>query len=157
MIDLISLDWLDIVKVKKISDIKDIQDEVNLPHIYYKYIWLLGQFIQHSLLYLQGVRVPDPPELKERFPDKNPAQLIDIQREIYGCKFNWETGSLIVCYKDDLFEITSEAKEIVAANVTSDLAACCGFDDRGFDFNRACNKAVEKIIENITSGETQPL
>lgn len=143
--------------MKKISEVNDKQDEVNLPHVYYKYIWLLGQFIQHSLLYLQGVRIPDPPELKESFPDKSPAQLIDLQREMFGCKFNWETGSLIVCYKDDQFEISSEAKEIVAANVTSNRAACCGFDDRGFDFNRACNKAVEDIIENITNGQMQSL
>lgn len=143
--------------MRKISDVKDAQDETDLPHRYYKYLWLLGQFIQHSLLYLQGVRIPDPIELKDSFPDKNPAELIDIQREIYGCKFNWKTGSLVVCYKDDQFEISSEAKEIIAKTVSNNIVDLLGFDTRGFDFNRACSEAVENIIECIKKGQMQPL
>ncbi|MFX1298176.1 MAG: hypothetical protein ACFFD2_25400, partial [Promethearchaeota archaeon] len=93
--------------MKKISDKKVCSENSDLHRIYYKYLWLLGQFIQHSLLYLQGIRVPEPPELKIVYPNKNPADLINIQREIYGCKFNWETGALIVCYGDENFDITT--------------------------------------------------
>ncbi|NVM54094.1 MAG: hypothetical protein HWN66_10375 [Candidatus Helarchaeota archaeon] len=143
--------------MKKISKSNEIQEETNLSHIYYKYLWLLGQFIQHSLLYLQGVRIPDPPELKKRFPKKNAAELINLHREMYGCKFNWKTGSLIVVYKDDQFEISSEVKEIVANNIKADFIACCGFDYRGFDFKKASSTATKKIIENITTGQLKPL
>lgn len=128
-----------------------------LPRIYFKYLWLLGQFIQHSLLYLQGVRVPEPPELKEQFPDKNPAELINLHREIYGCKFDWKTGALVVSYQESQFEVTAEAEKIVSRTINPDIIACCSFDDRGFDFNTACNEAVKDIIEVIKSGEMEPL
>ena len=143
--------------MKKISKSKEFHEDVKFPHIYYKYLWLLGQFIQHSLLYVQGIRVPEPPELKEVYPDKNPAELIDMQRELYGCKFDWDTGSVIVNYKDEQFDVSEAAKEIVAVTANRDKIACCGFDDRGFDFNRACNIAVKAIIESIIAGQVKPL
>ncbi len=145
------------MKVKTISKSNDKPLESILPHRLYRYLWLLGQFIQHSLLYLQGVRIPDPPELKEQYPDKNPAELINIQHELYGCKLNWETGTLIVVYKDNQYDISSEAQKIVAATANDDMLAICSFDDRSFDFNTACNEAVKNIIENITTGQMVPL
>ena len=128
-----------------------------MPHIYYKYLWLLGQFIQHSLLYLQGIRIPEPPELKAVYPDKHPGELIDIQRELYGCKFDWKTGAVIVSYGDDIYDVSSEAKAIIAENVSNKLVDLLGFDDKGFNFNNACNLAVDSIIVAITHGEKKPL
>ncbi|MHA1264111.1 MAG: hypothetical protein ACTSRS_02650 [Candidatus Helarchaeota archaeon] len=145
------------MKVKFISTKNNDFEEIDLPNRYYKYLWLLGQFIQHSLLYLQGIRIPEPPELRVRFPDKSPAELIDLHRDLYGCRFDWATGSLIVCYKDDRFEITTEAKKIVATTINPDRIACCSFDDRGFNFNQACGMAVDEIITCITSGKFKPI
>lgn len=145
------------LKVKKISKPNEPKSDVILPHRLYRYLWLLGQFVQHSLLYLQGVHIPDPPDLKEAYPDKNPAELIDIQRELYGCKLNWKTGSLIVVYENSQYDISVEAQKIVAATANDDMLACCSFDDRSFDFNTACNEAIKKIIENITTGQKAPL
>jgi len=127
------------------------------PHLYYKYLWLLGQFVQHSLLYLQGIDIPEPPELKSLYPDKSPAELINLHRDLYGCKFNWKTGMLIVKYGKNQFDISIEAKEIIINNVSDKLSDCIGFDDRGFDFNRACKSAIRKIIELITNGQKQPI
>jgi len=109
------------------------------------------------LLYLQGVKIPDPPELKQIYPDKNPVELIEIQREIYGCKFDWKMGSIIVVYKDAQFDVSLEAKEIVANTTSDKLVDLLGFDDKGFDFNTACNTAIKKIIDNITNGDKKPL
>ena len=143
--------------MKKIPDEKIFSGNAELPRVYYKYLWLLGQFIQHALLYLQGIKVIEPPELKPFYPDKNMAELIDIQRELYGCKFNWKTGELIVKYAEKFFDISSEAKELIANNVSDQMVDLLGFDDRGFDFNKACNKAITKIIDNITNGQKNPL
>jgi hypothetical protein len=128
-----------------------------LHPVYYKYIWLLGQFIQHTLLSFQGVRIPDPPELKEFYPDKNPAELINIQRELYGCQFDWETGELIVKYDENLFDISVEASKIIAENVSGNVVDCFSFDDNGFNFYKASRQAVEDIINYIKNGEKKPL
>ena len=129
-----------------------------MPQICYKYLWLLGQFIQHSLLYLQGIRVPEPRELAPQYPQANsPSELINIHRELYGCQFDWATGTLIVRYKDQKFDVSVEAKEIVANNISNKMADLIGFDDKGFDFNSACNIAIGKIIEMIRDGNIAPL
>lgn len=141
--------------MRKISDDLIHFENSELPQIYYKYLWLLGQFIQHSLLYLQGIRVPEPPELAFAYPDKHPGELINIQREFYGCQFDWDTGTLIVGYKDDQFDVSVEAKDIIAKNVSNRLEDVLGFDDKGFDFNHACDEAIE-IIENIKNGSKSP-
>ncbi|MFX1295525.1 MAG: hypothetical protein ACFFD2_11840 [Promethearchaeota archaeon] len=143
--------------MKKISDNKYQSENFELHQVYYKYLWLLGQFIQHSLFYLQGIRVPDPPELKMFYPDKEPAELINIHREIYGCKFNWKTGDLIVSYRNNQFNISLEAKKIIANNVSNKLVDLLSFDDNAFDFNSACDKAVKNIIDSITNGQKKPL
>lgn len=145
------------LKVRKISKPNELERDSILPHRLYRYLWLLGQFIQHSLLYLQGVRIPDPPELKDVYPDKDPAELINIQHELYGCKLDWNTGTLIVVYKDNQYDISSEAQNIVATTANDDMLAICSFDDRSFDFNTACSEAVKKIIESITTGQIAPL
>jgi hypothetical protein len=128
-----------------------------LPQICYKYLWLLGQFIQHSLLYLQGIRVPEPRELAFQYPRAHPGELINIQRELYGCQFDWATGTLIVRYKDIQFDVSVEAKEIVANNISNKMVDLLGFDDKGFDFNSASNDAIGKIIEKIRDGNKAPL
>ncbi len=128
-----------------------------LPRFYYRFVWLLGQFIQHSLLSHQGIRVPDPPELRSIYPNKNPAELINIQRELYGCKFNWYTGALVVSYGESDFDITVEAHEIVANNVDGKITNYIAFDTRGFDFNQACFRAVTEIINQIRTGQKVPL
>jgi hypothetical protein len=143
--------------VTKISDKKYIPEDSGFPQVYYKYLWLLGQFVQHSLLYLEGVRVPEPPELKPLYPDKDPAELINLQRELYGCQFDWDTGSVIVKYHDSVFDISTEAKKITIQYASKHLADLLGFDDNGFDFNKACTKAVEIIINHITSGQKKPM
>lgn len=123
-----------------------------MPQICYKYLWLLGQFIQHSLLYIQGIRVPEPRELTPQYPGALPAELINIHRELYGCQFDWRSGTLIVRYKEQKFDVSGEAKAIVADNISSKMADLIGFDDKGFDFNSACNNAVG-IIEKIRDGK----
>jgi hypothetical protein len=140
----------------KITD-NAIKTKQQLPQICYKYLWLLGQFIQHSLFYLQSIRVPEPRELAPQYPHAQPAELINIQRELYGCQFDWRTGTLIVRYKDQKFDVSVEAKEIVADNVSNKMADLIGFDDKGFDFNSACNNAIGKIIEVIRDGNKPPL
>ena len=101
--------------------------------------------------------MPEPPELQEEYPDKNPAELINLQREIYGCKFDWKTGSVIVSYKDAQFDVTSEAMEIVANTASKNKVDLLGFDDKGFDFNTACHVAIKNIIDDILSGQKESL
>ncbi|MHA1278105.1 MAG: hypothetical protein ACTSQI_12425 [Candidatus Helarchaeota archaeon] len=140
----------------KISN-ESIRADSKLPRFYFRFVWLLGQFIQHSLLSHQGIRVPDPPELKSLYPNKTPTELINIQRELYGCKFNWNTGALVVSYGENNFDITLEAQEIVAKNVDGKITTYIAFDTHGFDFNRACLHAETEIINQIKNGQKVPL
>jgi len=64
---------------------------------------------------------------------------------------------VIVRFKDNRFDVSAEAKEIVANNISNKLADLIGFDDKGFDFNSACNNAIGKIIEMIRDGNKTPL
>ena len=96
---------------------------------------------------MQGIRVPEPPELQEEYPDKNPAELINLQREIYGCKFDWKTGSVIVSYKEAQLDVTSEAMEIVANTASKNKVDLLGFDDKGFDFPYLKTIIIKNVIK----------
>lgn len=145
------------MRCDKISEKKELDNSSDLPRFYYRFVWLLGQFIQHCLLSTQGIRVPGPPELKSIYPNKNPAELINIQRALYGCKFDWATGALIVSYGEKNFDITSEVQEIIANTVDGRITDYIAFDTRGFDFNQACNYAVTHVINQIQAGVKPPI
>ncbi len=64
---------------------------------------------------------------------------------------------MIVSYEEHEFDVSVEAKEIVANNISNKMVDLLGFDDKGFDFNSASNDAIGKIIEKIRDGTKAPL
>lgn len=118
-----------------------------------KYTWLLGQYIQNCLLHKEGIHKPEVEELSKEYPDLDIAGLINKQRDLYGVNFDWATLECIVRYKGNEYDITEQVLEIVRKFVDYEWINTIGFDTRGFDINKACKEATDKIINQIIEGK----
>lgn len=132
-----------------------------LNQIYFKYIWLIGQYIQKLLYSLEGKKTKTPLELvgEKKFYDLDPNEKIKIMtnsinqiHKEYGCKFNWK-DKLIVEYKGKEFEIFKELKEIVINCIIGDEMDALDFSTSGIDFNKACKEASRYLVHEIIEKE----
>ncbi|NVM03728.1 MAG: hypothetical protein HWN67_15460 [Candidatus Helarchaeota archaeon] len=119
-----------------------------LPKIYFKFFWLLGQKVQHSLLLREGIDIPSPDELRGKF--RTTSDMLNYRQSKFGCKFDWNS-KLFVTYKGRSYNIFKEIKEIITECITGDIKDAIGFDVRGIDFPRACKMANSRIIDKIVS------
>lgn len=134
-------------------------DEDGRPRVWagrFNRCWLLGMFVQHSLLAKEGIKVPSPPEMMELCPGIDIVEAINLQRTIYGAEVDWERQTIIVRYKDKRYNITRLIIDIVNEFTYGDRIDEISIDTKGFDFKSAASCAQENIIEKIVSGELPP-
>lgn len=118
----------------------------DLNKIYYKHCWLLGQFVQHSLLHKEGIVIPSPDELKDQF--KTTSDMLNYRQSEFGCKFDWES-ELLVKFKGKIYNVFNKVREIIFLCKIGDIIDAFGFDMRGIDFPKACRMADSEIIQKI--------
>ncbi len=115
--------------------------------------WLLGMFVQHSLLAKEGVNIPSPEEIMQLNPGIDIVEAINLQRQIYGAEVDWERQKIIVRYQSKRYDVTKLIIEIVNECTYGDLIDELSIDTKGFDFKTASGCAQENIISKIVSGE----
>jgi hypothetical protein len=106
--------------------------------------WLIGIFVQHILLRIEGTRMKSMEQLRKENPELSIADSINLHREIYGPRMEWENRRVYVRYKQQEFDIAEDAERI----------AMKWIDDReGFNIVHAFNEAVETILPKIAGEE----
>lgn len=83
-------------------------------------------------------------QLRKENPELSIADSINLHRELYGPRMEWENRRVYVRYKQQEFDIAEDAERI-AMNWT---------DDReGFNIVQGFNEAVETILPKIAGEE----
>ncbi|MFB0560873.1 MAG: hypothetical protein ACETWM_06650 [Candidatus Lokiarchaeia archaeon] len=134
-------------------------DEDGRPRVWagrFNRCWLLGMFVQHSLLAKEGVNIPSPIEIMMSKPDIDIVEAINLQRQIYGAEVDWENQTIIVRYKSKRYNVTKQIIEIVNQFTYGNRVDELSIDTKGFDFKSAASCAQENIISKIVSGELPP-
>lgn len=119
--------------------------------------WLLGMFVQHSLLAREGINVPSPEEVMRSNPGIDIVEAINLQRQMYGAEVDWEKQIIIVRYKSKKYNITKLIIEIVNVCTFGNMIDELSIDTKGFDFKNATFYANENIISKIVEGKLAPI
>lgn len=141
------------------SFLSEYNDEDRRPRVWagrFNRCWLLGMFVQHSLLAKEGINIPSPVEIMMSNPGINIVEAINLQRQMYGAEVDWENQTIIVRYKEKRYDITKLIIEIVNEFTYGDRVNELSIDTKGFDFKSAAGRAQENIISKIVSGELPP-
>ncbi|WXG40093.1 MAG: hypothetical protein WED07_04600 [Candidatus Freyarchaeum deiterrae] len=118
--------------------------------------WLLGMFVQHSLLRKEGISVPSPEQMMKSNPSIDIVEAINLQRQMYGAEVDWENQTIIVRYKSKKYDITKKIIEIVNVCTFGNMIDELSIDTKGFDFKNATFYANENIIAKIVDGTLAP-
>ncbi|MEM1657864.1 MAG: hypothetical protein QXK94_02390 [Candidatus Jordarchaeales archaeon] len=118
--------------------------------------WLVGMFVQQTLLSIEGVKIPSVEEILHSNPEMTVADAINMRRELYGVKVDWEKRRLIVHFKGKYYDVTDLLIDIVNENSYGERVDELGMDTCGFDFCSAVKEAQKKIILKIVTGEMTP-
>jgi len=118
--------------------------------------WLISMFIQHSLLSIEGVKIPSVDELMSSNPNLTIAEAINLQRKLYGAEVDWESRKIFVRFKGKRYNITDIVISLVNTHSFGDAIDELGADTRGFNFLGAVKEAQKEIISKIVKGELQP-
>jgi hypothetical protein len=106
--------------------------------------WLIGTFVQHLLMRIEGIRMKSMDELRMEDPTLSIADSINLHRDLYGPKMDWDNRKVYVRYKDTEYDISEESGKIAEKWITY---------EEGFQMVYAFNEAVETIIAKITGEE----
>jgi hypothetical protein len=118
--------------------------------------WLLGMFVQHSLLAKEGISIPSPEQMMKSNPGIDIVEAINLQRQMYGAEVDWEEQKIIVRYKSKKYNITNMIIEIVNVCTFGNMIDELSIDTKGFDFKNATFYANENIISKIVDGQLTP-
>lgn len=116
----------------------------------------MGMFIQHTLLFIEGIKIPSVEEILNSSPELTVADAINLQRDIYGAEIDWDSLRIIVRFRGKRYDITEALIKIVNENSYGETIDELGMDTRGFNFLGAIREAQRKIISKIVSGEMAP-
>jgi hypothetical protein len=105
---------------------------------------LIGTFVQHILLRIEGTRMKSMEQLREENPGISIADSINLHREIYGPRMEWDDRKVFVRYMHQEFEIADDAERIATKWID---------DKDGFKMVQAFNDAVETILPKIAGEE----
>jgi hypothetical protein len=83
-------------------------------------------------------------QLREENPELSIADSINLHREIYGPRMEWEDRKVYVRYLHQEFEISGDAEKIATKWID---------DKEGFNMVQAFNEAVETILPKIAGEE----
>jgi hypothetical protein len=106
--------------------------------------WLIGIFVQKILIRVEGTRMKSTDELRRDNPMLSIADSINLHRELYGPRMEWDDRRVYVRYRGREFEIAEDAEQI---------AAKWSDDKEGFNMVRAFNEAVDIIVPKIAGEE----
>jgi hypothetical protein len=106
--------------------------------------WLIGTFVQHLLLRIEGTKMKTMDDLRMEDPTLSIADSINLHRDLYGPMMDWDNRKVLVRYKDEEYDISEEAGKIAEKWITS---------EEGFQMVYAFNEAVETIIVKIAGAE----
>jgi hypothetical protein len=106
--------------------------------------WLIGTFVQHLLMRVEGIRMKTMDDLRREDPSLSIADSINLHRDLYGPRMEWDDRKVYVRYKDEEYEISEDAEKIAEKWID---------DEQGFQMVNAFNEAVDRIITGITGEE----
>ena len=82
--------------------------------------------------------------LRKENPELSIADSINLHREMYGPRMEWDDRKVYVRYKDREYDISEEAEKIAEKWID---------DKEGFQMVQAFNDAVNMIVTGITGEE----
>lgn len=83
-------------------------------------------------------------QLREENPELSIADSINLHREIYGPRMEWDNRKVCVRYLQQEFEISGDAERIATKWID---------EKEGFNMVQAFNEAVETILPKIAGEE----
>jgi hypothetical protein len=106
--------------------------------------WLIGTFVQHLLTRIEGTKMKTMDELRREDPSLSIADSINLHRDLYGPRMEWEDRKVYVRFKDEEYDISEDAEKIAEKWID---------DEDGFQMVHAFNEAVDIIIAKIAGEE----
>jgi hypothetical protein len=106
--------------------------------------WLIGTFVQHLLMRIEGIRMKTMDDLRREDPGLSIADSINLHRDLYGPRMEWDNRKVYVRYKEVEYEISEDAEKIAEKWID---------DKEGFQMVHAFNETVDTIITRITGEE----
>jgi hypothetical protein len=82
-------------------------------------------------------------QLRGEKPELSIADSINLHRDLYGPRIEWDDRKVYVHFKDNEFDISEDADRIAVKHI----------GDEGFDMVSAFNEAVETIVTKIAGEE----
>jgi hypothetical protein len=82
-------------------------------------------------------------ELRRERPELSIADSINLHRDLYGPRMEWDDRRVYVHFKGEEFEISEDAERIAVKHI----------GDEGFNMALAFNEAIETIVAKIAGEE----
>jgi hypothetical protein len=93
---------------------------------------------------IEGIKMKSMDDLRREDPSLSIADSINLHRDLYGPKMEWDNRKVYVRFKDEEFDISEDAGRIAEKWISN---------EEGFQMVPAFNESVETIITKITGEE----
>jgi hypothetical protein len=82
-------------------------------------------------------------ELRIERPELSIADSINLHRELYGPRMEWDNRKVYVCFREKEIDITEDVENIAVKHL----------GDEGFNMVSAFNESIETIVKKIAGEE----
>jgi len=86
-------------------------------------------------------------ELRREKPELSIADSINLHRELYGPRMEWDDRKVYVHFKEKEFDISEGAEKIAVKHIS----------DEGFNMVSAFNEAIETIVTKMVGEEASKI